>query len=176
MALLGACGWGIVHVIDRLTEAPTVEYSVTSRTGRQRGVAVNIRNLSYTNRFKDLKFSLDCRSNDCGTFSNADIVGIPPAFHGGARPDTCQGSELTFVIPNLHPGWRFMAHADYDGDDTPPLRLMYAATEVQLLESSSLTFLLRHQLGFIVSFSAISLCLVAWLVYFGSGYRERNHE
>ena len=164
-----------MHTTDRLTEAPTVEYSVTLQEGHGR-VDVSIQNLSYATRFENLEFSLDCQRDDCGEFKNGQIVGSPPAFHGGSKPDTRQGSEFVFTIPSLQPGGQFLAYASFAGSELPTLRLKSANAPVWLLESSFLTFILRHQLGFILAFSAISLCVVAWLLYITPGMRQEDRR
>ena len=48
-------GWSLVHSVDRIVEAPSVQYCVSRTQGR---VRVTIQNLSAGLRFEELKFSL----------------------------------------------------------------------------------------------------------------------
>ena len=162
----------MVHVIDRLTEAPSVEYCVTWHKEQSRRVTVTIENLSHTDRFQNLTFNLGSRSNESGKFSNPNIVADPPAFEGRVPPPKHSGTQLEFNISDLHPGGRFELTANYSGTDTPPLRLLSATDEIYLLECSIRTFLLKNQLGFILTFSGVSLIFIAWLLYMGSSVNQ----
>ena len=149
--LLGACGWGILHVIDRVTSAPSVEYC--TRLDQSNTLTVHIQNLSYGQRFRNLTFLL--RSNPQHPFAEPHIRGIPPAFHDQAPPRlSADSTEVQLHIPILDPGARFVGSVVYGGSDIPSLRLISAMSPVRLWPCSAFTLLLKHQIWFIVSFSA----------------------
>lgn len=174
--LLGWCGTGILHMADRLTESPTLEYCVRwSEKSQRSSVIVNIENLSHKKRFQGLEFNLGSRSKNGGKFSKAKITGIPPAFKKGKNVET-DGQSLKFEIPDIQPRARYQITARYRGNDKPPIRLMSAQSEVLLLECSLLTFLLKHQFGFIILFSMISMCFIIFILYMRHKIsREESH-
>ena len=183
--LLGACGAGLLHLMDRLTEAPTVEYCVKWHGRCPRSVTVTIQNLSHSTLFRDLRFTLGSRSDSTGrgVFSSCSLVGEPPAFQHDTQPKiTDDGSELEFLLADLQPGNLFILNTSYSGSDTPRLRLIPAAsatfptarsTEVRLLECSWLTHFIKHQFRFVLIFSLGSLIIVALLLYTSSSSRGR---
>ena len=163
-ALLLACGWGIVHVIDRLTEAPSMEYCVTlERADEVAIVKVSLENLSLTTKFRMLKFNLGDRENGEELFSRPRIVEDPPAFQGSRKPEG--GRQLEFEIAAMNPGDRIEVTAKYPGVDLPPLRLMQSKDSMLLLECSPLTYLLKHQLAFVFLFSVVALVVIVLLLH-----------
>ena len=167
--LLGACGWGIVHVVDRVGDAPVVEYCVEwrARPGGGQEVELSLTNLSLETLLQDMEFNFVSRIGG-GRFENAIVRGDPPAFQGEEAPETA-GSGVTFAIARFHPGTRFVAMAEYSGEDEPEFRLHSASGGVLLRECSPFTWLIRHELGFIVGFSILSIGLALLLLSLHGG-------
>ena len=168
--LLGACGWGVVHVVDRVGGTPAVEYCVEwgEPHDGKRSVELAVRNLSFGTLLSGLELNLGSRDEAAGKFSGATIQGDPPAFQD-EEPPRAEGSEVSFHIRHFHPGARFRATAEYDGRDEPEFRLHSSDSGVLLLECSTFTWLIRHELVFIVLFSIVSIGLVLLLLVVRDG-------
>ena len=162
--LLGASGWGIVHVIDSLTKAPTVEYCVKWKgVAPNRMVTVGIRNLSYTARFKSLTFTMGSSRSDGGNFDyNSDTHHFQceaPAYKEGTPPDTTVPKQVKFVVPDLQPGAYCEASVTYNGNESPlpSLVLTESAEAVKLLRCSLATCIIRNRIWFIVVATVFTL-------------------
>lgn len=169
--LFGAGGWGIVHVIDSVTKAPTVEYCV-NWTGipPHRMVTVGIRNLSYTTRFKDLVFAMGSSSPAGGEFrfdtNKHKFKCDAPAFKSGTPPDTRTSGKVDFTIPYLQPGAYCEASFAYSGSEnqTPPLVLKASEGAVNLMKCSFATCVVRYRIWFIVITAVIIFVLAIILM------------
>lgn len=163
--LLAACGWGIVHVVDRLTAAPSVEYCVDWAQADQ-NVTVTVENLSITSRIERFHFAL--RSDD-GTFADPHLRGNPPASWRLDPPvPTPNAKTVPFYIPTIHPGAVFVASVEYNGHKEPTFVLDSAAVSTRLWKCSPLTVLLKNELAFVLGFSAVALAVVFCLIYFSA--------
>ena len=177
--LFGACGWGIVFVIERITDAPAVEYNVTWESKAQpKKVTLEIVNMSYTTRFERIEFNIGSRSEEPGRFQNSNIDCDPPAFKAGTGPDISDDhAEVTFVFTGLQPGDRCKAWASYDGSDEPNVRLLESKDPIKLMKRSfPWTLMIRHQGWFILIFSALILIVASILLFFREGGRPTNDD
>ena len=173
-ALLGAIGWGIVHVVDEMHTAPSVEYDMRrENSGR---IIVTIENLSRAHRFMNLKFGLAVRGSNAGKFSHQEIEAVPPAFEGDVPGGTLlgEGGSVEFTIPDLQPHARLELRANYSGEGRPTFRLLSADADIELLERDRFTFIVKHELGFIVLFGLVSFGLILVLVWLGSEGRDEK--
>ena len=173
--LLAAFGWAVVHVIDKLDQAPIVEYSVNwSSSNNSRTVEIRIENLSQKNRFWGLEFMLIPPTPQNGEFSSPDIIEVAPAFTtrvssaGKSIPDDPEENDgtVTFRINDFQPGEVYILKSNYSGKDSPPFRLGNSANVIKLLERSLITFLVKFELLFIGLFALVSLVSVSALLYF----------
>ena len=175
MILLAAFGWAVVHVIDKLNQAPIVEYSVNwSSSNNFRTVEIRLENLSQKIRFWNLEFMLIPPTPENGKFSSPDIIEVPPAYttrldsDGNIIPDDPEvnNGSVTFRINAFQPGEVYTLKSNYSGKDSPLFLLGNSANEIRLLERSLITFLVKFELLFIGLFALVSLVSVSALLYF----------
>jgi hypothetical protein len=100
--ILGVLGWLVSHMVDRIIEAPTLEYHIQKETAADRSMlSVELHNITREKSFEGLKATI--------YFPNATSIYSPhltaaePAFNGKAPP-TVSGSTATFTLPKMMPG------------------------------------------------------------------------
>lgn len=161
--LLGAIGWGIVHVVEAI-ETPSIEYCVHSEDNGN--IRIMIENLSRVHRFKNLKFGLAFRGEREGSFQEAGVEAIAPAFEGDQSGGQANGPSAEFEIPDLQPRaqWALTATFSDSASELPVFRLLQADGTVELLKCSWFTSIVKHELKFIIVFSILSLGVVLMLL------------
>lgn len=160
--LLGACGWGMVHMTDQITAAPSIAYCLHQHPPD--AFVVSIENLSLDERFEDIEFTL-ASTDSAFVFTAVDIVGTPPAFHGGSRPRiTDDNASVKLRIPNLHPGSRFNAAVHYEGTGQLTFTLSSSMQPVRLWRCSWPVWLLTHRFIVLSCFSLLVIIVALLLV------------
>lgn len=142
-ALIAAAGWGVIHIVDRVTTTPAVEVRVeelapTTQLQVRASVGEDgesvptdgrrfiLTNLSRSVLFRDLTVKLDCRhgSDDpsCGIVA-VGVVGRPPADSPAWLIPKAHPKLAHVPLPFLHPGQRVEVFVTFIGPGTPDLRL-----------------------------------------------------
>ena len=149
-SVIGAAGWLITHVVDSYTTTPTLEYRKTvgvdqTLCGKENNrIRINIRNLSTSNKFKNLKFILRLEAGKNSEFIKRQVIAKEPAYwtkeYLKSTPDS-----ITFPETSLFPGTELALLACYSGDDEPTFHIMPQASTVHPIESGVLTILIRNK-------------------------------
>lgn len=177
-AMFAAVGWGIVHVIDQLVDAPTVEYCKT--LPKRDEAQVTIENLSRKIVFQGLKFGLRRPANTKGRFSTTEISADPPFFVEGTEGGivTTEGATAEFLIPILHPGAKITMSAKFAGFDEVDFYLIgtnknildssldakQMLTPINLLECGLQSFIIKNEIWIVFSFVLFFILVV--FIYF----------
>jgi hypothetical protein len=160
---LAIAGWSATYLVGRITNSPTLEYSVsqpvdspTSEWPGARRLDVRLTNLTRSSTFKNLTVVLMAPQ---GTTIHGDTVEmhpVPPAFEGN-EPWKQRGGLVQYTIPKVHPGWAFDVSLHFSGD-RPPVVRFESEDPVYTTAPSFETWFVRHEL------LVFLLLAAAWLL------------
>lgn len=183
--LAAALGWTGQRAVTVLTEAPTIAYSVKDRS--ENGVnetIATIENISRTHKFGGLKFYLQAQKD--GVFASTGHVVRPfapamqptDAFQPKSSP---KGSDVSFPVPVIQPGWKFELYAKRNSSDPtvltveadkvlPPIGPGVGSpainpdlgSPVRMVEMGFTTWIVKHEICLL--FCLIGLWLLAMIV------------
>ena len=156
--LMAVVGWATLRAVDAV-ESASVEYCVHREDG---GAHISVENLTREKRFRDLRFATAFRAGVDGEINKADLEAIPPAFEGDSPGGEIGGERRSaeFVIPDLQPGARFEMAVSFTSDEEPDFRLMTARDSLELLPCSTFTYVVKHEVQFVVGLALVGLALV----------------
>jgi len=158
VVLVGAAAWWITHTVDRITGAPTIEYSIeedrleTCIDGIQCGeVTVQLNNLSNES-FRKVTFELFFL-NGVGSFEKEVKIEMQaPAW--GPRQVINNSRAISVEFQLLQPGAKANITARYAGDDVTVFFLKESDDSIKLITPSIETFFVKNEhtlLGFAIS-------------------------
>ncbi len=188
--LIAGLGWTLQRTVTVLTESPTISYHFVSDNYDKpakgmREVICTVANISRTRQFRGLQFKfvgLAVRENQKKASFMAPpwIIPVAPAMDMESAEVATNGSEATFPIPLLQPGWRIELHAIENSTDAPVALVQASSADdspdslgadaskkpvpdtVRLLPSGFSTWLVDNELSTLYGFS------IVWLVGIGS--------
>lgn len=162
--LLGAVAWSITHIVDRITSAPTVEYSVVIQKGFRADAPnrtiVTLQNLSSKTSFENVTVILRKKSpSDVLTFIEDKSEAAPQAPMWASDVAIAeQPAAVAFNIPILAPHNKIVLSVEFNGSDTPAFTARTRPNSndsILFREPSLATFLVKHETPII----ALLLCL-----------------
>jgi hypothetical protein len=161
--MITALGWLIVHITDRIEQAPTIEYAISEKTEHGSfATRCRIRNISRSDCFKEVRVFFNKTDGRVGEFRNSRILSKAPA-HCESEP-TSEPDSVTFRLEQLHPGWELTLFAE----KTQPFESMVVfKTEgdtkgIRFIKAGLETFVARHEM--------IILCAILSVLALASFY------
>ena len=160
-ALCAFCAWGISHVTDRLSAAPTIVYSCEV-SNHPPGLAwtCTVYNASASVRFGDLKFFLRFPDQSSGKISSVEIVWKSTSSKDASEDQSFSAQEATFHVSALHPGQEVQLTAEVTEDPRKPALRFEAAAPVLAVEANAVTWVVRHESGMIICLTLIAAFIV----------------
>ncbi|MCH8182827.1 MAG: hypothetical protein IID55_06570 [Proteobacteria bacterium] len=155
-AFLAIVGWGITHIVDRLTESPILAYDITfNETPNGKRFKVVFRNLARNQNFANVEIVFISERED--RFSNPKSVADPPGWDATAQLGP-NGDSVTFKFDQFQPGWVVSAAADYTGRRKPQVRLVRSTSNpVKLVESGVTTFVIQKEMHILLFVIVVAL-------------------
>ena len=131
---LALLGWSANHVVNRIIDAPTLEYRIQEATvesvgeGKSHRVQrITLTNLTRKQTFDDLTVILVSRRGSPLASEHLQLKPIPPAFEGDESWEA-EGGRATFTIPRLHPGNSVYVISAFQGKSPPVFRIKSKGT------------------------------------------------
>lgn len=169
---LGALGWCITHVVDRITSSPAVEYSISGNEKRGADgtsiVNVELFNLSSSISHRELVVLLVRESKDSAVkFSpkQCEIIAIAPTSLGSSERAECDLDVAEFRADVLPPQGRIELRAAVHGEGKV---LIVGGPSASKSDSSYYlaprnieTIFAKHE------FAILSISLIIWVVVMG---------
>jgi hypothetical protein len=176
--MLSALGWCIVHVIDEVQGAPTLAYYQSTgleKDGSKR-TTFEVTNISRKQLFQHVSFyiaSEDSRLNWKG-YVKCRMDPEPPArvVVDDNEPPKIEENVTRFYVGQFHPAtsWKFSVFFPPDKVQPVVLTADFSSSEtsagavepvaLRLVREGAESFLVRHQVGILVSAIAVWLLLV----------------
>jgi hypothetical protein len=159
-ALLGFVTWTLTRAVDRIVEAPLLKYIVSDRqTSAGRVATYEVENIS-TQLFKSIQVVVFLE-NSVGAFAGLPAL-VPelPMMVDRDTPPTLAPDSATFVLPELHPGWRFQIRAGLSADAAPGLGVRSPNAAIRLVQGSFRTWLVENELWILLALSVAGIILV----------------
>jgi hypothetical protein len=131
---LALFGWSANHVVNRIIDAPTLEYQIqdvtvesTAQGKSHRVQRITLTNLTRKQTFEDLSVMLVSRKGSPLESEHLQLRPIPPAFEGDDSWEA-EGGRATFTIPKLHPGNSVQVVSAFQGENPPVFRIKSKGT------------------------------------------------
>lgn len=165
---VASLAWTIVHFVNRIIEAPTIEFStskvlVPGESPSTYQYDVLITNLSTTSTFRDAEFTVVAGPNARIQFSKDGrhtTIRVRPPVSGANTEAKADVTGAAFRIPVFPPNSQFVLVTRFTGEGEP----VFAGRPPQggsesfwLVQSSLQTFLAKHE------FAAFMIALLIWL-------------
>lgn len=157
--VVGALGWLLTHYVDRLTTAPTVEYSITSGkhgSGPQYWHVYRFRNVNRTAGYGPLKLTFQAPSSPIRAYW---LRPAEPGSEGEEYPNV-RADSAEFTIPKLLPNGAVKVMLRTAGRQRPVVSVE-SASDIRLTRSGFETWLVRHEL------SVMGGLIVIWSIALG---------
>lgn len=142
--IIGALGWLLTHYVDRLTTAPTVEYSIYSGkhgSGPQYWHVFRFRNINRVQGYGPLKLTFQAPSSPIRAYW---LRPVEPGSEGEEFPNVGPQSA-EFTIPKLLPNGAVKVMLRTAGQARPVVSVE-SASDIRLTRSGFETWLVRHEL------------------------------
>jgi hypothetical protein len=179
--LIALAGWSLSRIIEKITEAPTIEYSVKTvkEDSGKKTYRLYIHNISKT-LLKKMVFKISYYDSQLNKISNPNIITIPPAFKDdlAVGDDAPNNEYATYEINQMQPGWKYILTADIEGDDLPVFYMKSVNDEtIRMKELGIETLLIRGQTYIIVGLFLIwSVLIVIYLSYISKAETAKKTE
>jgi hypothetical protein len=167
---LAIIGWASNSIIERVTGAPTLEYTIdapvpagASAPKDARILRVHLTNLTRATTFKDFAVVFMSPPGTTIVGELTEIHPLPPAFEGN-EPWRHRGGMATYVVPKMLPGWQFVAQVGYVGPHPPALRFESGDT-VYATPPTWETKYVRNEIWFLGSFGALWAVIVVIYIF-----------
>jgi hypothetical protein len=168
-ALLAALGWMLAHVVDRVTEAPTIVYRVCegdkcSKSEGQKSsrkyMSLEVQNISSKMVFSNIKvvFAIE----PTGRIKNFLVRPVEPS-HEGDEPWILEQQTASFEIPKIHPGGIFEFELEYEGKNPPSLRFISESQAVRWIKPGLQSWYVNRETEIFIALSG--LFLIAILIF-----------
>jgi hypothetical protein len=155
-AAIGALGWVFTHVVDRVTESPTVEYKITEGSlGKDKLLEVRLVNVTRSTSFSTVRLLMTVPNG--GLIKDVKVTPVEPAFEGDVEPHV-YGRSADVTLERFMPGARFDIRATYSGPRRPALRASAVDTPIRLQKRGLETLFARYE---VVILSGLALI---WLI------------
>ncbi len=183
--IFGILAWGVTHIVDRVTAAPTIEYRealspLRGPAAEVRKIEVRLHNLSSNDTYYNTTFILSRRTGSATRFltnledkqHTPDVVAEEPAWFGETsttkRSIDPSDDHIDFIVPQIPPDGRIRIIAFFTGDGVPLFRAKLNADDkstMRLVPPSIETFLVRNETLLILAamLSAVAGYSVLWL-------------
>ena len=173
--IFATAGWGGTYIMNNVVSVPTIEYDIELSKHTDGRIAVTIRNLSRTHKFSGLNFILRLPVEDPGEFIDAKVEAIQPAY-AAREMIKVDNASVTYPSQALHPGTALKLIASYDkAVKTPTFHIAENGDAVRLVESGTLTWIIRNEIKVLVVLFIVWTLIV--LVVLGKLARgRRDHE
>lgn len=163
--IFGVLGWLVGHMVDRIVDAPTLEYRLEKAdTGARRGLSVKLVNVTREKSFDKLQARIVIP--DAKNYERATLESVEPAFEGTTAPQT-SGDTTNFALPLMMPGTAITFGVFAASGGEPRLSIWSDGSQPIRLEEPSLeTFFAKHEMGVFAGLFLVWLgALVAWAAW-----------
>jgi hypothetical protein len=182
--LFALAGWTVVHIVDRLSQSPIIEYSVCeSRNDGHTVYELTIINISQRTLFKNLRFDWMMKDSAKAKFIDGKsfLFSFPPML-GDYTPQTLP-RQVSFTLLDFQPHGKVSLRTETSGATECDLYVSFVSSEdnpndivaadgpLMLLRASPTTFILKYEFSIlIISLVVWSVCIVLYFV----NIRKRN--
>jgi hypothetical protein len=158
--LIGALGWLFTHVVERVSDSPTVEFVVTEGTrGAQKTFDIQLSNVTRATSFNAVRILILAPRG--GQIIDVSVTPREPSFEGDTEPHVF-GRSADITLERFNPGARFQILAVYTGEGRPTLRASATDVPIRFQERGLETFFAKNEVAI------LSVLAVLWLVMAGS--------
>jgi len=167
---VAACGWIVMHVADRLTMTPTLEYSITKQAKADNSrIEVELTNLTRDKVFEDVVITL--QGIEGTQIKTPMIVPVQPANDGSEAPSVTI-STASYRLDRMLPGSIYRLSAVYSGNAMPRLRIASEKSAVRFVIRGWETSFVRYELMYLFTIGLVGGLLV--FVSTGTRWHARN--
>lgn len=158
--ILGVLGWLVGHMVDRIIEAPTLEYHVEEKdSDGRRGLDVELTNITRDKSFDSLRARIVIP--DATRYERPTLVSAEPAFEGTTAPETLQDTT-NFILPRMMPGAEISLGVAAASTGEPRLSIWSDAKEpIRLQERGLETFFAKHEIEVLAALFVLWLAALA---------------
>ena len=161
--LIGAIGWLFTHVVERVTDSPTVEYRLTTSQTADGGLLkIRLVNVTRSTSFQMVRFLILAPTD--GRIREVEVRPVEPSFEGDIEPHVF-GRSADLTIERFMPGARFYVLVAYSGNERPRLRASSADAPIRFQRRSLETVFARYELVILAALAALYLIIA--LTMFG---------
>lgn len=175
---LALFGWSANHIVNRITDAPTLEYRIDEPTQEESKVGkalstqlITLTNLTRKQTFENLSVMLVARKGSTLDSDRLQLRPLAPAFEGDDSWES-EGGRATFTIPKLHPGSSVQVVSAYTGNNPPVFRIKSQGT-VFATKANWETWFVRNEIFILTPLAFVWALLIAAYAYSNlSDYRK----
>jgi hypothetical protein len=167
---LALFGWSANHVVNRITDAPTLEYRIEepkeekSTSGQPLWTQnITLTNLTRKQTFENLSVMLIARKGSTLASDQLKLRPVPPAFEGDDSWES-EGGRATFTVPKLHPGSSVQVVSAYTGDKPPVFRIKSQGT-VFATKANWETWFVRHEIYILTPLALVWAMVISVYAY-----------
>jgi hypothetical protein len=168
--VIGALGWLITHYVDRLTEAPTVEYSISSKSegkgGNYRHV-FRFRNVNRLKAYGPLKLTFQAPDSPIRAYA---LRPVEPGSEG-EEFQRISSDAAEFNIPKLMPNGAIKVIFRTEGKPRPAVSVE-SGSDIRLTRSGFETWLVRHEITVMGALIVIWITALGGIIYAHKGHQD----
>ena len=141
--LVGAVGWLFTHLVERVSNSPTIEYTIeTIGPPSQQVLKLGLINVTRSTSFEDVRILLTAPKG--GSISDVFVAPREPSFEGDVGPEV-YGRSADIVIERFMPGAQLEISAPYTGRGRPAVRASAKDVPIHFRERGLETFFARRE-------------------------------
>ena len=168
--VIGALGWLITHYVDRLTEAPTVEYSISSTSGGPGGEYRHVfrfRNINRVKAYGPLKLTFQAPDSPIRKYA---LRPVEPSSEG-EEYQRVDSDSAEFTIPKLMPNGAVKVIFVTKGKPRPAVSVE-SESDIRLTPAGFETWLVRHEITVMGALIVIWIMALGGIIYAHKGQRR----
>lgn len=175
---LALFGWSANHIVNRITDAPTLEYRIDEPTQDDSTPSrafwtqrITLTNLTRKQTFDNLSVILVARKGSTLASDHLQLRPVAPAFEGDESWES-EGGRATFTVPKLHPGSSVQVVSAYTGKSPPVFRIKSQGT-VFATRANWETWFVRNEIFILTPLALVWALVIAVYAYSNiSGYHK----